>query len=368
MTSAKAAKSPFGELVEFFTLRHASALSARLNDATRTEISNALALGRQKSDAAETLWSNGHSAEGLRLAMVSLEATLAAAPAYARALRLVPDAVPAAVPTAVSAEVRESEPGSDTVTPDEAAAGEAPADAPAPPLADEQTTRAAALRDRGATAQEIARIEDALRAARNVELPALDAEIAPAHTSLYETVMDARRVADRRFAVAAQTTRQVAITRVSRIVTAIVTTVAVLGGTYFATRQPEYSVAASSVWASSADFQPERAVDGRENTWWLLPDGEQGWLEVRFTAPRRIEHVRLTNTTNGGHMDRGTHEYRVEIYSGGRVARTLEGSFDFVPSPTPVSHDVGLDDVQRIRFVVLSHHRSSAGLTELAWD
>ena len=85
---ASATQSPgFGQRIgEYFTLKAAAATQRKLGEPARKEIEGALALGRQRAEGAEALWSNGHTAEALRLAVESLFETVKAAPVYGGAL------------------------------------------------------------------------------------------------------------------------------------------------------------------------------------------------------------------------------------------------------------------------------------------
>ena len=55
--------------VEFFTLKKARTASGRASQEARKSASEALVLVKQRGEAAEALWSAGHSAEALRLAV-----------------------------------------------------------------------------------------------------------------------------------------------------------------------------------------------------------------------------------------------------------------------------------------------------------
>ncbi|MFN9812555.1 MAG: hypothetical protein ACK6CU_23325, partial [Deltaproteobacteria bacterium] len=83
-------------VAEFFTLQAAAATVDRVAEAERRRIHDALLLGRQKATCAETLWANGHTAEGLSLAAEALEATLTAARALGRNTATTRRAPPAA--------------------------------------------------------------------------------------------------------------------------------------------------------------------------------------------------------------------------------------------------------------------------------
>ncbi|AKF05894.1 hypothetical protein [Sandaracinus amylolyticus] len=372
--------SPLTSLIEYFTLRRDGELVARVDERARRAIADALALGRQRSDAADTLWANGHTAEGLRLAGSALDATLTAAPTLARSLQLDAAVAPAPPVTEAAAEDPTSAADAELEVDAEAevdAAAEVDAEAaPAAPVArveapvvDERALRATVLRARGASDKEIETIEAARAAFHAASLPLLDAEISPAHGDLYQQVTHARHTADRRLASAALDRRALVFTRVARTASAVLLAVGALTATYFLTRKPEYTVHASAVWADAPAYDQDKAVDGRTDTWWLVPDGQPGWLEVRFSSPHHIERVRMLNTSNAPHHDRGTNQYRLELYGeDGQVLRSIDGDIPFRPDPQWVEQQVDLDGVMRIRFVVVSHHRTSAGLSELEWQ
>ena len=65
-----------GSIREYFFLSDARATAKLVPEHARTALHDKLARGRQRSEAADALWSNGHGAEGLRLASQAFEATL----------------------------------------------------------------------------------------------------------------------------------------------------------------------------------------------------------------------------------------------------------------------------------------------------
>lgn len=54
---------PAGAVREFFTLERAMETEKKLGE-SRPEVTRAALLSRQKAESAETLWANGHTAEG----------------------------------------------------------------------------------------------------------------------------------------------------------------------------------------------------------------------------------------------------------------------------------------------------------------
>lgn len=311
------ASSPFiASVLEFFTLAQTSKVVAKIADGDRRRVDEALQLGRQKASCAETLWSNGHVAEGLALAASAFDATLQAAPELAE--------------TPVEAEA--SAPASPSVLPP----------------------------------SELDRVRRAVERSR-APLPRLDRDVSPAHAELFQELSRVRALVDMRLAPTAMTSRDVKWTRAQRVAALVVTGVAVVGGLAYALRTPSGTFAtASDFFQQSPQFAPEMVIDGNRDTYWLLPDGATGWVEIEVSPARHVQRVRLLNTTNPPYADRGTNGYRIEAYSHGELLRSVDGQFAWTDSPDWVSQDLDLDDVDRIRVVVLSHHRVGAGLAEVA--
>lgn len=406
MTAAPARTTPFDGIVEFFTLARASTQLARLGDQGRTKVATSLSLGRQRAEAAETLWANGHTAEALRLAFGGLDASLDAAALFADTMQL-PDVVATAatpVRRAPPPETREPSteikaPADDTGERKAEPADAAPADAapkadeaptptadlkvPSPsgvdseppaavvpavkPVVDEASGRwRAALTARATRPSRIERVATAIARMRAATLPTFDAEVTPALADLFQNVMDARHIVDAAVGSTVWTAGEMRWARARRWFGALVALSVVIVAGYFGLHEPEGTfVSASDVWAQSPTFVADMAVDGRADTAWLLPDRQTGWLEVRSSPARHVESVQLINTANSPHHDRATQDYRLEIYSHGELARSIDGHFDWSDSPEPVVHEVGLDEVERVRFVVLSFHRTGGGLSEM---
>lgn len=352
------AQSPvITSLVEFFTLENAARTVDAIGEPARREVHAALLLGRQKALCAETLWANGHTAEGLRLAVAALEETLRAAPALGGA--------PAKVRAADSPpdDIETSEDGA------KSSDGDAQHDvAKASVETAGSSDPEAVLAARGLSKADL----EALRAARaraREKLPTLDRDLSPAHAELYRDLMRARQRADRILAPGALTHRDLRWSRIVRILGALAVAAGVIGGLYVALRPVTGTFAtASDFFQQSPQFAPEMVTDGAPGTYWLLPDATTGWVEVAVSPPRRVGRVRVLNTTNPPYSDRGTNEYRIEVYANGAIARTVDGAFPWTETPQPVEHQVDVDGVERVRFVVRSHHRLGAGLAELELD
>lgn len=331
------------QVAEYFTLREARTVASRIPEHARKDLADALAVGRQKAEAAEALWSNGHTAEGLRLAVEGLDATLEAAPRHARAL------APAA---SASGETSPERPAAVTE---------------ADPEAVDDARWRPVLEGCGVSADRIRAIAEAEQKARTTVLPRLDREVGAAHADLYRQIASARLEVERALAYAAMTSRELGWTRATRIATATLVALLAIGGIVFVTRTPRrIDAAASATFANNPTFAAGNAVDGDVGTEWLLPDHVTGWVEARLSPSRRVARITVRNARNAPHFDRATREYRLELYSGDRVVRSIDGEFPtYERDPRPVSHEVGVDGVDRVRFVVRSHHNLGAGLAEL---
>lgn len=322
-------------IVERFTLRRALAVEAALGETARAKLERALTLGTQKAEAAETLWQNGHSVEGLRLGIESLDATLAALPIYAAAMGLdagVDDEIPSSDPRAIEA---------------------------------------VALRERGLSPKAIASVESARAAAHTAPLPEHERDIAPAHTPLWRDVMSAQHLVARALRDAGRTRRELRMTSIARIGGTVLIALLVIGGAALALRTPEgVFISASGVWGNAEAFLAEKAIDGRNDTWWLGPDGVESTLDVTIQPPRRVERIRLLNGTNAPHHDRGTRDYRLDVLANGRVVRSITGTLAHQTTGAPqfVEHEIGVDGVDQILFTALNHHAIGPGLAELQFD
>jgi hypothetical protein len=123
-------------------------------------------------------------------------------------------------------------------------------------------------------------------------------------------------------------------------------------------------VSASAVY--STQFPASQAADGLTATEWLLPDGQTGWLELGFRAPRDLRQVRLHNAHNRTYNDRATRRFRVTAFAGVRPLASAEDEFDGIISSDPERRvALGARGVTRVRVEILSHFGRGAGLAEV---
>ena len=106
-----------------------------------------------------------------------------------------------------------------------------------------------------------------------------------------------------------------------------------------------------------------RAIDDSPDTEWVLPDGELGWLDVWVRPTQVLHRVEVLNARS----DRGTKDVALEIYSHGRLVKTIEATLPARSGGvTWTTIDVGsIPAVERVRFVVKTFHDRGAGFAEI---
>lgn len=398
MRATTAAMMGVRRLTSFFFLRQAAAEAARRPAERREAIGQALTLGRQRAEAGEALWSNGHAAEGLRLAVDALERTLEAAEVLApehlgrlevlasgQTTKTTPkpteDQVPEYAPSdpetqssgdpevsseAPPAEVSSHSPGVSTDVPSTEVSSEARRErtsSSAPP------SWSTVLTARDLDSDRVRAIERVVSLARQ-PLPAIDASVSATHAELYKDLYRARADVDRALAPASLTPSQVRLKVVQRWTTTALGLVLVAVALYFALRTPRMVTAsASSFFRNDPQFGPDKVFDDDPNTEWLLNDGQTGWIEARISPGRSLTKVRILNGHNRHFNDRGTKEYQLELYdSSGQKVFEHSGEFPFSESPSWVDVPVSAQGVERLRLNVTSFHRVGGALAEIAFE
>lgn len=342
-------------------MRQAEDYLHHLGEARRAELAELLDVARQRAAAAEGLWSVGHTVEALGLARDALDDTVEVAMRFAELERGKPSLLPPAPRANLGVHAVELN-----------AAGAADAD-PGPEAADGATGKAApgwvvVLKAQGISEAGVRHALHALETAHRTDFPRLERNVTRAQREAVRDILRVRLALDD--AVSEGTRTHTEIRRTRRLRTgigavAIVACVA-LAAWALVPRSREH-VTASGVWAGSWDYRPEVVLDGDPSTMWILPDGSEGWVEVELAPARRVERVTLVNAGPPALRDRGTRAYRLEIHAGGSLARTLEGELGSTEGSS-ATHEVGLDGVERIRFVVDRYYGLGGGLAELRWE
>jgi len=357
---------------DFFFLRQAAAEAQRRPAERREAIGQALTLGRQRAEAAEALWSNGHAAEGLRLAVDALERTLEAAEVLAPELAKTPAprvAAPKAEAPKVDASVDGAEVSADG--PEASAASDAPTVLASPETSAHESGAAwsTVLAARDLDVDRVRAIERVVSLARQ-PLPDLDASVSATHAELYKELYRARADVDRALAPASLTPGQVRLKVIQRWTTAVLALVLVAVGLFFALRTPRMVTAsASSFFRNDPQFGPDKVFDDDPNTEWLLNDGQTGWIEARLSPGRSLTKVRILNGHNRHFNDRGVKELHLELYdASGQKVFEHRGELPFSESPSWVDVPVSAEGVERLRLNVTSFHRVGGALAEIAFE
>ncbi len=304
---------------ELLLMHDAERVAKRTPEDRRLAVEAGLARVRQRGEAADVLWANGHTAEGLRLAGGALEEALALVD------RLY----------------------------------DAPTD----------DGREAQLAAAGLASELAVAVAKAEAADREAEAPALDRDVSAADAARYRRLAVARRHLDGWLAPATRTPAEVARTRILRLGGLLLALVGLAAAAYAALAPASgVSATASGTWSPTQGLA-SFAIDDDPETEWQLPNRTEGWLEVTISPPERIETLHLLNGHNGGYNDRAIRSATIEVRAGGSVARTFTQEWPaVVPRPEWVDLAVGVDDVESVRVTVDAYHREGAALAELDWD
>jgi hypothetical protein len=123
-------------------------------------------------------------------------------------------------------------------------------------------------------------------------------------------------------------------------------------------------VRASDAYSPSAPAS--YAVDGLDNTEWLLPDRALGWIDVYLPRSRHIRRVQVLNGHNRAYLDRATQRFRVTAYADDHPLATAEGEFARIkPGRSEVTVKLDARGATRLRLEVLSFFGTGAAIAEI---
>jgi hypothetical protein len=126
----------------------------------------------------------------------------------------------------------------------------------------------------------------------------------------------------------------------------------------------QVSARASDAYAK--DTGADLVTDGIGATEWLLPDKAKGWLELELARRRVVNGISIENAHNRHYLDRATRELRIEAFDGKKRVFETKIVFQRIEEEShPVRVALPRVPVSRLRFEVLSHHGSGAGLAEI---
>lgn len=312
--------------LEYFRLRDAEEASRSLSPARRGEAMDALRRGAEQARAAETLWAAGQRARAFEAALAGVEASVSAA------RRAAPD--DAELPDAL------------------ARAGLAPA--------------------------ERRRVEAAW-ATRSVPAPASDAELEPLHGEIFDAAQRASRAVIRRLEPRLLTPEDLRERRRLRLRVLLAAAAGLAALIAFAAlgEEPRIEARASAyrVQDEVQTWPAANAVDGDEMSYWHLPPGEGGWIELSLTPPRDVSalrilnahdnHVRDPNRADRRRFDHAANAIRVHAFSGAERVAEVDVELPRISDWSRVEIPIEADDVDRIRVEVRSFHGAGGGLAEI---
>lgn len=316
-------------ILEWLSLSRTLRLSRETTPPVRARVARKLALSRQRADAAQILWDRRHGADAMRLSREALLDALDAARLSAEPPRE-GDALPAT-----------------------------PA---APPAEDEARQRLAAA---GLSGRPLERVLEALRECDGV-LPTWDDEVDAAAQDPFHRMQRGRGLVDRALHPRSLSPLRVWLTRVRRWVGLVTLVVGSIAAYHYATYMPPGVHATSSFDQAQQHMRAENAIDGDPETEWQLQDRTAGWLRLQLVPAQPIARLRLRNGHNRHYNDRAVRRYEVQIYLDGDMVSSVEGEFErFVEQPEWVTHEVGIEEADEIRFIAHTWHRLGAALGEI---
>lgn len=200
----------------------------------------------------------------------------------------------------------------------------------------------------------------------DTKVPDLDVDVTDAHRKLFEVLLRDHDSLVRGAEPLALDKSAIARKRVQRIALGALGLVAFVALVWFLVHTPK-TIRAEASAAYADRFPAEAAVDGRNETEWLLPDHATGWIDFWIGPPRRIKTLKVLNAHNAPYNDRATKEWHVDVFvKGGQLAKSIDGAFaEFSAEPAWVSIPIDVDGVERIRFEVRGSHMAGGGLAEV---
>jgi hypothetical protein len=214
----------------------------------------------------------------------------------------------------------------------------------------------------GVDAKTARRLEATLAGLAERSLPVIDADVSEADVEFFSHLAEAAAVLNRALSPTILQKGDIVSRRLKRGLVTTLVGVATALALYLGFRPLPCQASGFLL----EEYKCEMAVDGVVATEWLLPDGKDGWLDMRVSPRRAIHLVRVLNGHNRTSNDRAIRGYRLEAYSGDRLLQTASGEFPgLLPAPTPVDVPLVAKGVDRLRIVVTSWYGGGAALAEI---
>jgi hypothetical protein len=200
------------------------------------------------------------------------------------------------------------------------------------------------------------------RAAVSAPLPSLDHDVTPEDDDRFAAIVDGFGYVERSISPIALDRAARSRQRILRIGGTVLALVAALVITVVLTARNPLTATASGAYNDR--YEAANAVDHSESTNWLLPDHQLGYIDLVPARAARYRTVGLLNVRDM--VNYATDQYQVEVWSSGRVIKTIDGSFGPLNTRAPwVWVDLGVSEpVEKIRFHVKTYHQLGGGLAE----
>ena len=197
-------------------------------------------------------------------------------------------------------------------------------------------------------------------------VPALDAELGTEHETIFRKLLEAHAALDEALLPVALDRKERLRVSGTRIGGTTLLVLALLVAAVWLIRRPvQLRTEASATWSSR--FAPANATDGVDATEWLLPDHTPGWLELAPAKPRPFTRLKVLNGKNGGNPDRAVLDADIEVWSGGKVIKTIPvnlGPFALKPDWRPIDLGTGATPVEKVRIVVKTWAGQGGAISE----
>lgn len=187
-----------------------------------------------------------------------------------------------------------------------------------------------------------------------VAVPELDVDLLSEHDTHFAKVGAAAAAYDAALLPIALNRKERRTVRAVRVGGAVLLLVLGVALAVFLARRP-VKLHAEASSSNGPRFPPQMATDGVEATEWQLPDLVQGWLDLAPLKPRPFTRLRVLNGTNRGSPDRAVLQADVEIWSQGKVQKTLPldlGPFSLKPEWRRLDLGTGAMPIEKVRIVV----------------
>jgi len=119
----------------------------------------------------------------------------------------------------------------------------------------------------------------------------------------------------------------------------------------------------------AAEFDGKNAFDGSPTSEWLLPDGQLGWIELRFRNVRQVHNIRVQNAVNRHYRDRATRAFKLELFRGDQRVASFKGEFPPIGvGDRWLSFPLTTQGIDRVLLNVQSFHGAGGGIAEIELD